>query len=116
MIGVFYVYDFKVQRRNRKLVLDAAKSNTIVTNMFPGTLREKMIEQGGTAYRRSTATEMKELLKNGVLPDTNLGDTPPLAELYPDCSVLLADIVGFTAWSSVREPANVFRLLETVYR
>ena len=26
-----------------------------------------------------------------------------------------ADIVGFTAWSSVREPTQVFSLLETVY-
>ena len=27
-----------------------------------------------------------------------------------------ADISGFTAWSSVREPAQVFKLLETIYR
>ena len=26
-----------------------------------------------------------------------------------------ADIVGFTAWSSTREPCQVFVLLETVY-
>ena len=26
-----------------------------------------------------------------------------------------ADIAGFTAWSSVREPSQVFTLLETVY-
>ena len=28
---------------------------------------------------------------------------------------MFADLVGFTAWSSVREPAQVFTLLETVY-
>lgn len=27
----------------------------------------------------------------------------------------VADIVGFTAWSSVREPSQVFVLLETLY-
>jgi class 3 adenylate cyclase len=27
-----------------------------------------------------------------------------------------ADIVGFTAWSSAREPSQVFTLLETVYQ
>ena len=26
-----------------------------------------------------------------------------------------ADIAGFTAWASTREPAQVFRLLETIY-
>ena len=28
----------------------------------------------------------------------------------------LADLVGFTAWSSVREPSQVFILLETIFR
>ena len=29
---------------------------------------------------------------------------------------MFADIAGFTAWSSVREPSQVFTLLETIYR
>ena len=33
----------------------------------------------------------------------------------PSATVMFADIVGFTAWSSVREPSQVFTLLETVY-
>ena len=28
---------------------------------------------------------------------------------------MFADIVGFTAWSSMREPAQVFTLLETIF-
>jgi Adenylate and Guanylate cyclase catalytic domain len=39
----------------------------------------------------------------------------PIAELYPETTVLFADIVGFTAWSSVRQPTHVFYLLESVY-
>ena len=30
-------------------------------------------------------------------------------------TVLFADLVGFTAWSSEREPTQVFQLLETLY-
>jgi hypothetical protein len=37
----------------------------------------------------------------------------PIADLFPECTVLFADIAGFTAWSSVREPAQ---LLETIYQ
>lgn len=33
----------------------------------------------------------------------------------PQATVMFADIVGFTAWSSVREPTQVFILLESVY-
>ena len=40
----------------------------------------------------------------------------PIADLFTDTTVLFADIVGFTAWSSVREPSQVFQLLETLYR
>jgi class 3 adenylate cyclase len=39
----------------------------------------------------------------------------PLADLFLETTILFADIAGFTAWSSVREPHHVFTLLETVY-
>eukprot|EP00339_Tiarina_fusa_P009787 CAMPEP_0117081096 /NCGR_PEP_ID=MMETSP0472-20121206/57184_1 /TAXON_ID=693140 ORGANISM="Tiarina fusus, Strain LIS" /NCGR_SAMPLE_ID=MMETSP0472 /ASSEMBLY_ACC=CAM_ASM_000603 /LENGTH=451 /DNA_ID=CAMNT_0004808939 /DNA_START=187 /DNA_END=1538 /DNA_ORIENTATION=- len=39
----------------------------------------------------------------------------PIADLFPHCTVLFSDIAGFTAWSSVREPAQVFTLLENLY-
>lgn len=40
----------------------------------------------------------------------------PIADLFPEATVMFADISGFTAWSSVREPSQVFKLLETIYR
>jgi Adenylate and Guanylate cyclase catalytic domain len=43
-------------------------------------------------------------------------ETKPIADLFPNATVLFADIAGFTAWSSVREPSQVFTLLETVYK
>jgi class 3 adenylate cyclase len=39
----------------------------------------------------------------------------PIADLFPETTVMFADIVGFTAWSSTREPSQVFILLETLY-
>jgi class 3 adenylate cyclase len=39
----------------------------------------------------------------------------PIADLFPEVTVMFADISGFTAWSSEREPAQVFQLLETIY-
>jgi class 3 adenylate cyclase len=43
-------------------------------------------------------------------------ETKPIADLFPNTTVMFADISGFTAWSSVREPSQVFTLLETVYK
>ena len=42
-------------------------------------------------------------------------DDAPIADLYSACTVIFADLVGFTAWSSTRDPEQVFVLLETLY-
>lgn len=39
----------------------------------------------------------------------------PIADLFLETTVMFADIAGFTAWCSVREPPQVFILLESVY-
>jgi class 3 adenylate cyclase len=39
----------------------------------------------------------------------------PIADLFPHATVLFGDIAGFTAWSSTREPPQVFILLESLY-
>jgi class 3 adenylate cyclase len=50
--------------------------------------------------------------------DGNVGDESeqPIADFFPNCTVMFADIGGFTAWSSTREPTQVFVLLQTVYQ
>jgi hypothetical protein len=42
--------------------------------------------------------------------------TSQIADLFLYCTVPFADIAGFTAWSSSREPKLVFVLLHTVYQ
>eukprot|EP00531_Pseudo-nitzschia_arenysensis_P001207 CAMPEP_0116121830 /NCGR_PEP_ID=MMETSP0329-20121206/3901_1 /TAXON_ID=697910 /ORGANISM="Pseudo-nitzschia arenysensis, Strain B593" /LENGTH=980 /DNA_ID=CAMNT_0003615659 /DNA_START=123 /DNA_END=3065 /DNA_ORIENTATION=+ len=39
----------------------------------------------------------------------------PIADYFPSATIMFADIVGFTSWASIREPAQVFELLETLY-
>jgi class 3 adenylate cyclase len=43
------------------------------------------------------------------------GDSEPIADSFPDTTVLFADISGFTAWSATRDPVEVFTLLENLY-
>ncbi|CAJ1948357.1 unnamed protein product [Cylindrotheca closterium] len=54
------------------------------------------------------------LAENGMFSDTR--STQPIADLFPNTTVIFADIAGFTAWSSQRDPPQVFTLLETLYR
>ena len=100
------VYDVLVALRNQKLVEEAARSNAVVTSLFPGAIRDRIMERKGTKLK------MKEMLKDGTVIDKV---NEPLADLFLNATVSFADIAGFTAWSSVREPNQVFTLLETVY-
>ncbi len=65
--------------------------------------------------------QLQSFLNNVPQPEDDrdidrLGSTKPIADLFPHATVLFADIAGFTAWSSTREPSQVFMLLESVYR
>ena len=42
--------------------------------------------------------------------------TKPIADLFPNTTIMFADLVGFTSWSSSRDPSDVFMLLETLFR
>ena len=119
---VFFLYDWNVRRRQDKLLHTAERTNAIVSNLFPKDVRERIMadaeEQAGNEYAqkqsRMSGGQLKELL-NETAPATSIFKTKPIADLFPEVTVMFADLVGFTAWSSTREPAQVFTLLETIY-
>lgn len=85
---------------------------------------QKLGQSGGVNLPSSGRgpTRVKTFLATGssgagmLLNDAGAaGDAEPIAELFSDTTVMFADIAGFTAWSSERDPPQVFRLLETVY-
>jgi hypothetical protein len=47
-------------------------------------------------------------------PRSSIGGEP-IADFWPNTTILFAGLSGFTAWSSTREPTQVFTLLETLY-
>jgi class 3 adenylate cyclase len=105
MIGAFVIYDLIVQRRNQKLVHNAARSNAIVSSLFPKNVRDRVVAL------RENDTEIGKIIST-----SNVGmKSAPIADLHLESTIIFADVVGFTAWSSVREPVQVFTLLETLY-
>jgi len=66
----------------------------------------------------------KTRLKSLIMHDDNNGKDAntaeneadsPIADLFSNCTVIFADISGFTSWSSERSPGQVFVLLEKIY-
>jgi Adenylate and Guanylate cyclase catalytic domain len=71
-------------------------------------------------YDSGDITAPKGKHQEEAVPNVEVGvdmyQTKPIADLFPNTTIMFADIAGFTAWSSVREPSQVFTLLETVYQ
>ena len=127
---VFALYDFYVYRRQTKLLNTAERTNAIVSSLFPKDVRDRImaeaeeqarLEQGPTlkGFRQSAKNQLKGFLSedDGVEGPAleSIFKTKPIADLFPEVTIMFADLVGFTAWSSMREPAQVFTLLETIY-
>ena len=137
---VFLVYDYMVQRRQKKLLTTARQTDAIVSSLFPKSVQKQLMKEAEAkeAMKKSAKTGNKSLntwssnkkgreMTNFLNPngnDTDLDGTAskgssrqgmPIADLFPDATVFFGDIAGFTAWSSMREPTQVFILLETIY-
>lgn len=146
MLGAgFMVYDHLVQMRQREAMINAARSDAIVQSLFPADIRDRLLKgneaadkqgkldkdstynelhpaaQEGQKFRLKTFLDEDETDPHNASNDFNkagsmIKESKPIADLFPNTTVMFADIAGFTAWSSVREPSQVFTLLETVYK
>eukprot|EP00980_Cylindrotheca_fusiformis_P018538 scaffold6132_cov80-Cylindrotheca_fusiformis.AAC.1 len=108
---VFLLYDYFVGRRQRKVMDRIVQQDLIVSNVFPTAIRDRLYE--AQAQPRGKSKRVSDGLD--FADDSNDFDSAPLADLFPSVSVVFADIAGFTAWSSAREPQQVFLLLESIY-
>jgi hypothetical protein len=120
---VFVLYDRMVQLRQEKVMNTANRTNEIVASLFPENVRDQIFaeEDAGDSKNKLKAFSGKQGLKN-FLEEEGHGeesviayDSKPIADLFPYTTIMFADISGFTSWSSVREPCQVFTLLETIY-
>lgn len=109
---VFILYDFFVGRRQRTVMERIMKQDKIVSDVFPTAIRERLY---GLQRGKSHDELMGPMDPLDFEGQTNNLNEAPLADLFPNTTVMFADIAGFTAWSSAREPSQVFILLETIY-
>jgi Adenylate and Guanylate cyclase catalytic domain len=124
---VFATFDWTVERRQRKVMSTAVRTDAIVNSLFPSVVRERIFptEVSSKASERKNAFKLPNMMSRGkdapALDDLRrsaIVATPgasPVAEMYPETTVFFADIAGFTSWSSERSPVAVFTLLETIY-
>lgn len=115
-ISVFMFYDYLVERRQEVVLTKATQSTAIVSSLFPKNVRDRLLEidNGSGHMGLATKTRIQGFLNGEEGED--VATAAPIADLFPNCSVFFADISGFTAWSSTREPAEVFILLQSIFQ
>ena len=115
---IFFVYDVMVKRRQSKVMERIIRQDKIVLNTFPKAIRDKLYNDA--ANLQDDSAKLSSMINSNSNRSLNNSNgalfSGQLAELYPSATVVFADIVGFTAWSSAREPNQVFKLLETIYK
>jgi hypothetical protein len=114
---VFVLYDYLVARRQSIVMNRAVASSAIVSSLFPSQVRDKLYKENEDQKEKKWKSSGNE---GGVLGAfLNIaggGDivksSKPIADLFQNTTILFADLAGFTAWSSTRQPEQVFVLLE----
>jgi hypothetical protein len=112
--GVFLLYSHRVERRQRIVLKQAMESTAIVSSIFPEAVRDRYVSRSNQNGFTSGKDRLQAFLTDGY--DGGDDDDTPIADLFPHSTVFFADISGFTSWSSCREPAQVFVLLQTIYQ
>ncbi|KAL3914585.1 MAG: hypothetical protein SGILL_006046, partial [Bacillariaceae sp.] len=125
-ILAFFFFDCMVQRRQTSIMTTALRQNALVSSLFPKNIQKQLMadldvdpvkNKSGKAGLRSflndEATGGGSDMEDG--PASNGLNSKPIADLFPETTIMFADIAGFTAWSSTREPTAVFTLLEAIY-
>eukprot|EP00980_Cylindrotheca_fusiformis_P002910 scaffold675_cov103-Cylindrotheca_fusiformis.AAC.21 len=112
---VFLLYDYFVRRRQRKVMERIMRQDKIVSNVFPTAIRDRLYQTQEKQQKGRGSDFNDGLDMLDFEGDSHISGSAPMADLFPSVTVVFADIAGFTAWSSAREPQQVFVLLETIY-
>ncbi|CAJ1960174.1 unnamed protein product [Cylindrotheca closterium] len=110
---VFLVYDYYVKKRQKKVMDRIIQQDRIVADVFPSAIRDRLYghPKDEKQYKKGSAFDLLGYEQESA----SVAADAPLADLFPNTTVVFADIAGFTAWSSAREPHQVFILLESIY-
>eukprot|EP00934_Nitzschia_sp_Nitz4_P008800 Nitzschia sp. Nitz4//scaffold306_size21755//8//3956//NITZ4_008587-RA/size21755-snap-gene-0.14-mRNA-1//-1//CDS//3329547105//8790//frame0 len=134
--AVFLVYDYIVQARQKKVIQSVKRSSAILKSLFPAGFRNRLLQEDPNQSKFekmlpknfSPLETHKMRLRSYLAPNqaqpapkqkresaSGIIGSEPIAEFFAATTIMYADLSGFTAWSSTREPAQVFTLLETLY-
>lgn len=121
---VFALYDYYMELRERKVEREAARTQTLVSSLFPKNVQERLLDEANKGREKDENNRTRRRLFRGKqhrdqqmmdFLDNNdqdaVGETlkksKPIADLFPHTTILFCDLVGFTAWYDTAAPVAV---------
>jgi hypothetical protein len=111
-----------VKRRNDKVIQAAARSNAIVSSLFPSNVRDRLFKAEDEKAKDQTwnpKTGLKSYLRDdgGVnAKDVNFNDSKPLADLFPETTIMVRMCNNFALSNLFPSSHSTCALLSLVCR
>jgi hypothetical protein len=102
---LLFIYDRLVTRRQNKTMDSALKTSVLVSSLFPENVRDRVLDDA-QAYKGKMFASDDEGNHYSVEQSGKICKARPIADFFPDSTVMFADIAGFTGWSSTRGKQN----------
>lgn len=89
---VFLCYDFLVQTRQKRIMASAIQTNALVSNLFPGMVRDRVLKPSATASSpgETPKLRLKSYLREDVNQPNEGPGSSPIAEFFSETTVLFA--------------------------
>ena len=105
--GALVLLLWLVEMRHKRVVGEAALSNAIVSSLFPASVRKRLFADRGALLPNEINTDGRQSRRNlrqflsrdfSVKgSDGAILTKAPIADLFPGCTIMFADLVGFTS-------------------
>jgi hypothetical protein len=103
---LLFIYDKLVTRRQDKTMESALKTSVLVSSLFPENVRDRVLDDAQVYKGKTSASDDAEGIHYSIEKSGKLCKARPIADFFPDTTVMFADIAGFTGWSSTRGKQN----------
>ena len=113
-VGVFVIYDRIMINREETVVEYAKASDNVIDSLFPNFVKHRVVH-GDTSTIDIEQGIIPQYLKPKRQNSYSKIEQNPMSCSFDNCTVIFADIAGFTNWSHLQSSNNVFLFLETLY-
>jgi hypothetical protein len=103
---LLFIYDKMVTRRQDKTMDSALKTSALVVSLFPENVLERVLDDAVAPSKGEKLASDDKGNHYSIEKSGEVSMTRPIADFFPDSTVMFADIAGFTGWSSTRGKQN----------